>query len=243
MKKKIFITGSGRRIGRALAINFAKKGWDVAIHYNLSENKAIETKQIIENLGIELKCIAVKADVCNYKEFDNAFNQAVDYIGVPDVFINNAGIFPAQQSLSNLSIEEWDSTINTNLRSEFYGAKIFAKVATDGAKIINIGSLGGLEIWKSRLPYNVSKAGVIQLTKALALELAPKIAVNCINPGTIVIPDEKAIDSSEIDVNKIPMKRYGSVEDIFETAYFFANCTNFITGQVINVDGGYHLSL
>jgi 3-oxoacyl-[acyl-carrier protein] reductase len=169
MSKKIFISGSGRRIGRGLAINFAKMGWDVAIHYNSSEVKALETKRTIDNLGVN--CIAVKADVCNYKEFDRAFTQAVDYMGVPDVFINNSGIFPAKQSLENSSIEIWDNTLNTNLRSEFYGAKLFATIASKGAKIINVGSLGGLEIWKSRIPYNVSKAGVIQLTKALALEL------------------------------------------------------------------------
>lgn len=241
MNKLVFISGSGRRIGRALAIKFAEKGFDVGLHYNESEAKAYETKALIDKLGV--KCCVVKADVRDYIEYKKAFKKVVDELGIPNVFINNSGIFPAKQSLDKLSIDEWSNTLNTNLSSEFYGAKIFAEFAIDGAKLINIGSLGGLEIWKQRIPYNVSKAGVIQLTKALALELAPRIAVNCINPGTIVMPDEPAADSSEVSLNRIPMKRYGSVDDIFEAAYFFATCTQFITGQVLNVDGGYHLSV
>lgn len=241
MKKIVFISGSGRRIGRALAVRFAEKGYDVALHYNNSYVTAMETKSLIEARGVE--CIAVKADVSNYNEYKSAFNTVVDELGIPSVFINNSGIFPAKKPIDKLSIDEWSNTINTNLSSEFYGAKIFADYALHGAKLINIGSLGGLEIWKQRIPYNVSKAGVIQLTKALALELAPKIAVNCINPGTIVIPEEPATDSSEVSINRIPMNRYGTVDDIFEAAYFFATCTQFITGQILNVDGGYHLSV
>ena len=240
MNKKIFITGSGRRLGRGLAINFAKKGWDIALHYNNSIEKALETKTIIEDLGV--KCIAVQSDVRNFEEFEQSFLQAVDYTGIPDVFINNSGVFPKRSKIENISTQDWDDVLNINLRGEFFGAKLFSKIAQNGAKIINIGSLGALEIWKNRIPYNVSKAGIIQLTKALAMELAPNISVNCINPGTIIIPGELAADNSEIDVNKIPMLRYGTVDDIFDAAYFFATCTNFITGQIINVDGGYHLA-
>jgi 3-oxoacyl-[acyl-carrier protein] reductase/pteridine reductase len=227
-------------MGRAMAIEFAKKGWNIGLHYNSSEEKANETESLIKDLGV--KCYKVKFDVRDFSAYKRGFQNIVEKLGVPNVFINNAGVFPKRKSLDNIELSDWDDTLNINLRGEFYGAKIFSEYAESGAKIINIASLGALEVWKNRIPYNVSKAGIIQLTKALARELAPKISVNCICPGTIVMPGEAAADSSEIDVQKIPMSRYGNTQDIFDAVYFFAECSPFITGQIINVDGGYHLS-
>jgi len=169
------------------------------------------------------------------KTFENVFKE----FGVPDVLVNNAGIFPLRFALDELEEQVWEETIAINLKAYLFVAKVFSKFARDGSRIINIGSLGGIETWKGRIPYNISKAGVIQLTKSLAKELAPRISVN---PGTIFIPYEpNQIDSPMIPPNKIPMQRYGTILDVFDAVYFFATCSNFITGQVINVDGGYHL--
>lgn len=237
----ILITGSGRRIGRALAIKFAEKKYDVIVHYNNSKEKAFDTVKEIQLLGC--KAVAVKADVRNESEIISAFEQGMDKLGMPEILVNNAGIFPEAKPLQDISLGLWDDTMNTNLRSEFLFAKIFAKYAGKGSKIINIASLGGIEIWKNRIPYNVSKSAVIQLTKALARELAPDISVNCINPGAILIEDDiSKTDTTLIDINKIPMKRFGSVQDIFDAVYFFATASSYITGQVLTVDGGYHLS-
>ena len=216
----IMISGSGRRLGRGLAIEFAKKGWDLAVHYNSSGEMAERTKSEIEALGS--KCHLVKADVLNESEVNAAVAETVTGIGCPDVLINNAGIYPPKAPLSEISSEMWDEVMSVNLRGEFYFAKAFAAIAGENARIINIASLGGLEIWKERIPYNVSKAAVIQLTKALARELAPKISVNCICPGTIDIPGEKAVEEPNFPESRIPMQRYGTVSDVFDAAYFFA---------------------
>lgn len=234
----VFITGSGRRLGAGMAYCFAKKGYDVCIHYNQSKLLAEETYNKIIDLGV--KSAIVKADVTNYDEMKKAFQEGIAHLGVPDLIINNAGVFPKRKSIKELNIEEWDSTLNINLRGEFITSKLFSEVAKNG-KIINISSVGGLEVWKNRIPYNVSKAGVIQLTKSLARSLAPDFAVNCICPGTIYMENQPPADESEIDAKKIPMQRYGSIEDVFDAAYFFAECSNYITGQVITVDGGYSL--
>lgn len=240
MKKTVFITGSGKRIGRALAYNFAELGWNVAVHYNSSENEANKTFEYLQKFDI--KSTLVKADIQKYNEIKKAIYKAKEDLGEIDVLINNAGVFPPKTPINDIDSEFWDFTLNINLRGEFFVSKIFSEFAKSGSKIINFASLGAFEIWKHKIPYNVSKAGVIQLTKALARELAPNIAVNSISPGTINIPNEIGPEPNLISTEKIPMGRHGNTDDIFEAVYFFATCSNFITGQNISVDGGYHLS-
>lgn len=235
----VMITGGGKRMGKGLAIKFAEKKWDVVLLYNNSEDSATETAEYIKNIGS--KVMLVKADITKSEQVDSAFQQVYDSFGVPDVLINNSGVFPTPTALTDISDELWDWAMDTNMKGAFLCSRAYARKAVKGARIIIIGSVGGLEVWKQRIPYNVSKAGLIHLAKALARELAPDITVNCINPGTIIMPDEKADSESDwAFLKKIPMGRYGAVDDIFEAAYFFATCTNYITGQILNVDGGFH---
>lgn len=235
----VFITGGGKRIGKALALGFAEKGWDVAISYLQSESSALSVINEIKSWG--KKAIAVKADLRIKPDIEDAFNKLNNEFGVPDVLLNNAGVFPEKMTLYDISQEIWEDTLNINLRSTLFTSQLFVQKAKYGAKIINIASLGGLEIWKQRIPYNVSKAGLIQLTKALARELAPNISVNAVCPGSINIEEEPSvIDKTLLDVNKIPMGRLGNTKDVFDAVYFFATCSNYITAQIISVDGGYH---
>ncbi|MFP4368570.1 MAG: SDR family NAD(P)-dependent oxidoreductase [Candidatus Kapaibacterium sp.] len=235
----IFITGSGRRIGKALAIEFAKKGWNVLIHYNRSKELAEETYEMVKSYNV--KAGLVQADVRSYEELENAFNEGVETVGRPDVLVNNAGIFPLAMPIQDITEQFWDEAQEVNLRGQFYSAKLFSKLSSQNSRIVNIASLGGLEVWPRRIPYNVSKAGLIQLTKALSLELAPGIAVNAVCPGSIIIPGEAAAeDSPVIPEKRIPMRRHGNVMDIFDAVYFFATASMYITGQIISVDGGYH---
>jgi NAD(P)-dependent dehydrogenase (short-subunit alcohol dehydrogenase family) len=110
-----------------------------------------------------------------------------------------------------------------------------------GGRIVNIASLGAFQIWKDRIPYNVSKAAVVQLTKALARSLAPDIMVNAVAPGAIAIPDEPAAGGM-IAPSRIPMGRHGSTDDIFNAVYFFADTATYITGQTLIVDGGLNIA-
>lgn len=241
MQRGVLITGSGRRIGRGLAIEFARQGWDIIIHFNKSMVLAEETKKYIEhNFGV--KVYLLESDLLKINETVKTFEKFFQEKFVPKVLVNNAGIFPQYTQIQDLNEELFDQTITINLKSYLFISKVFAKYAEEGSKIINIGSLGGIETWKGRIPYNISKSGVIQLTRSLAKELAPKISVNCVNPGTILIPEEpNNIDSAPLPIERIPMKRFGTILDLFDAVYFFATCSNFITGQTISVDGGYHL--
>jgi 3-oxoacyl-[acyl-carrier protein] reductase/pteridine reductase len=236
----VFITGAGRRIGRGLAINFAKNGWDVSINYNSSESEAIKTRDICRQYGV--KANIYKADVSNKEEVMSCLDDIVRTMGVPNVLVNNAGVYPERTALKDISEELIDSTFAINLKGEFFTSQYFSQLAQPNSRIINIASLGALEVWKGRIPYHISKSALVHLTRALSLELAPNISVNCVCPGAIEVPNEQENAAPLLSVDKIPMKRYGTPEDIFDAVYFFATCTSYITGQTIIVDGGYHNS-
>lgn len=241
----VFITGAGKRLGRAMALYFARKGWNVGVHYHTSHDGALQTVRQINVIGdatLGQRGIALKADVRSKSQMEHAFEMTMrEFNSPPDVLINNAGIFPPPVSLQNITHEMWDETLSINLGGEFIAAQIYSAIAFENSRIINVASLGGLEVWKHRIPYNVSKSAVIHLTKALARELAPRISVNCVCPGAIAIPDEPSdSDSAMIAPSRIPMQRHGSPDDICSAVYFFATCSPYITGQILSVDGGYH---
>ncbi|MEI6090218.1 MAG: SDR family oxidoreductase [bacterium] len=235
--KNVIITGGARRLGKHLALNFAKKGYNVVIHYNSSTESAKETHQAILDLGVD--SIMVKADLHNLVEIERLFAIAAEHYGKLDALVNSAAVLPRQMAVSEISEMDWNAVMNVNLKAYLFASQQFAKYADDSAKIINIASLGGQEIWKNRLLYNVSKAGVLQLTKALAREFAPKIAVNSVSPGIVTIPNEPS-ENDTLNPKRIPYGRYATPEEIFSAVYFFAECSNYITAQNLNIDGGYH---
>ena len=238
-KKTVIVIGGARRVGAYLCEQFALKNYNVAIHYNKSESEALALQNKLESLNNSNKIITVKADVSKEADVVNMFSYINEKFSAVDILINNVGIFPKQAEIENISADNWDNILNINLRSHFLTAKEFGKIASNDSRIINFASLGGLEIWKHHILYNVSKAGVITLTKTLARELAPKISVNCICPGIIKMNDDKYFPVAEAN---IPMKRYAGLKDIFDAVYFFAASSGYITGQILNVDGGMHLS-
>lgn len=234
-----FITGSGRRLGKGLALEFARKGWDIIIHCNNSVSQAEQTVAQIRELGVS--CVSFRADVKDYSAMKSGFDEVVSEIGHPNVLVNNAAIYPSSNHLAETELSLWDEVMDTNLKSYFQNAKIFSENAQPGSRIINIASMGAFRIWKGRIPYNVSKAGVVQLTKALALDLAPNISVNSVSPGSIDFDNDPPSEKLTINTGNIPMLRHATTGDVFDAVYFFATASLYITGQNLNVDGGYLL--
>jgi NAD(P)-dependent dehydrogenase (short-subunit alcohol dehydrogenase family) len=234
-----FITGAGRRIGRGLAEKFAGAGWDIVVHYHTPGDEPVRfASELAERF--QVRTCAVQADVRSAEEMRRACTEAAGILGPPTLLVNNAGVFPERRSLQATTEEYWDAVLDTNLRGQLTAAReFFAVCDPKKSRIINFGSLGGAEVWKQRIAYNVSKAGVFQLTKALARELAPDIPVNCIAPGLIDIPEDSV--PMTVPPGAIPMERYGSIDDIFDAVYFFATCSTYITGQILFVDGGRQL--
>lgn len=247
MPTTIFITGAGRRIGRGLALRFAQRNWNVVIHYGSSKEVAEQTLRDVEMFGVQ--AMLVQADVRNRTEIRNALAAGAERFGSIDVLVNNAAIYPPPCPLADVTEGLWREVLETNLFSEFFAAQAAAEIMQqqpinkrgEQGRIINFASLGAYQIWRDRVPYNVAKAAVLQLTRALARALAPTIPVNGIAPGTIEIPEDPA-PGTLLSADRIPARRYGTIDDIFNAVWFFANDATYITGQTLLIDGGLSIA-
>jgi NAD(P)-dependent dehydrogenase (short-subunit alcohol dehydrogenase family) len=242
--KVALITGGGRNLGRELALALAKEGADIIINYFSSENDALQTQTETEKLGV--KAMLVKTDISRISEIQNMANTAIHAFGKIDILINNAGIF-MRTPLNELTEKKWDEVLDTNLKSVLFTAKAFFSPSSPvGAgfqparkgMILNIADVGGFRPWPGYLAYCISKAGVIMATKCLASALAPDVQVNCIAPGMISFPEEFDNHKKDKILDRIPMKRLGSYQDIVNAALFLLCDASFVTGQAIIVDGG-----
>ncbi len=244
MKKKItsqhkvaIVTGGGKRLGRHIAMALSKNGFDVAVHYNTSRTGALQTVKEIKSNGQQ--AIAIKADVTKKANVQQLVKKVIAKFGRIDLLVNNAGVF-VESDFNKVTESMWDTTLDTNLKGPFLFAQAVEPYMTKrgSGKIINIASLGGIQAWgKRHLPYSVSKAGVIMLTRSLSKALAPAIHVNAIAPGYIEM-DEIASTDTRISVESIPLKRYGKASDITDMVIFLATTATYITGQVFAIDGG-----
>lgn len=239
--KNALVTGASRGIGRAIAVELAKNGANIAISYVNNKDKAEEVVNEIKRYGV--KAIAVKADVSKEEEVLNMVKIVKESIGSIDILVNNAGI-NRDNLLMRMSTEDWDKVIDTNLKGTYLCSKALIRdmIKKKSGKIINIASVAGVAGNFGQTNYSASKAGVIGFTKSLAKEVASRgINVNAIAPGLIETDMTLALKEDIRDslVKNIPMGRLGTVQDIANIVIFLASeKSNYITGQVINVDGG-----
>ncbi|MFH1857843.1 MAG: SDR family oxidoreductase [Candidatus Omnitrophota bacterium] len=231
------VTGSADRIGRAIALALAEKGAHVVIHYRRSAQAAKETVRACQRCGV--RAIAIRADLTRAREVGRLFREIRSRFKRLDILINNAALF-SKTPFFRCRESDWDLTLDTNLKGSFLCAQSAARlmVKKGCGKIINIADWSGIRPYTNYLPYCVSKAGVIALTKALALELAPKIQVACIAPGPVLLPKHFTKEEAKSIKGKLPLKRIGSPQDIAQTVLFLLEGTDFITGSTIVVDGG-----
>jgi NAD(P)-dependent dehydrogenase (short-subunit alcohol dehydrogenase family) len=231
------VTGAGRRIGREIALTLGRAGATVVVNYNLSGNGARAVVREIQAQGAE--AIALRADVSSSAQVRRMFTAVEKKFGRLDVLVNNAGIFfPARWN--QLTEEQWDRVLSVNLKGPFFCAQEAARIMKRRKRgnIINISSLGGLQAWPDYMHYCSSKAGLIMLTRCLAKALAPDIRVNTIAPGTIMMPGEKRTRLLDRVIRSAPLRKAGRPEDIANMVLYLACHGEFITGQVLAVDGG-----
>ena len=231
------VTGAARRIGRSIALKLAAEGADVVVNYRSSKTDAEQVIAEITSGG--RRALVWQADVSRRDEVLGMLAAVERDFGRLDILVNNAGIFfPAK--FEQLTEDQWDTILDTNLKSQFLCARAAAPLLkrTGRGRIINLSSLGGLLAWPLYTHYCVSKAGVIMLTRCLARALAPEITVNSVAPGTISFPGEPP---DEDYIRRTPLRKTGTAEDIAGTVAFLAQ-SDFITGQVFVVDGGRALT-
>ena len=240
-KQVVLVTGGSRGIGRAIALKYAKNGYNVVLNY-ISENTDIEglTKEF-EAYGIEV--LFVKADISKANEVEELVKQATQKFGRIDVLVNNAGI-TKDTLLMRMKEEDFDKVIEINLKGTFLVTKQvipYMMKKRDG-RIINLSSVVGVAGNAGQSNYAASKAGIIGFTKSLAKEVASRnIRANCVAPGFIAT-DMTNVLSDEVKTNinaQIPMKRMGTPEDVANLVYFLGSEeSSYITGQLIHIDGG-----
>jgi NAD(P)-dependent dehydrogenase (short-subunit alcohol dehydrogenase family) len=244
MNKVILVTGSSRGIGAGLVANFVKKGYRAVINYSTSAEEAGELyNQISDSAGRD-NILLIKADVSKRSEVRDMLDRIIDHFGGVDVLINNAGV-NLDGPFLEMTDEQWQRVIDTNLTGTFICSQEFAlHFKGEVGDIINIGASTAIRGRKNGCNYCSAKAGVITLTKCLALELAPRIRVNCIIPGYIeteeVMTRYNLYDTETLGnmLHSIPVGRLGTTDDIFKAAEFLVENASYITGQNFLVNGG-----
>jgi len=235
--KVILITGAAKRIGRDIALRLAREGATVAIHYNTSREEAERTAEECGAAGI------FQANLEKVDEIGRMFDEVGQKLGRLDGLVNNAARFTLKDPL-DITEADWDFIHSVNLKAVFFCCQNAARIMRqqDGTShIVNISSLGGLRPWSKHAHYCASKAGVIMLTKALAKAFAPAIAVNSVAPGVIPYGPDQHVDRIERLISATPARRAGTGDEIADAVVFFLTASNFVTGQIMAVDGGLGL--
>jgi NAD(P)-dependent dehydrogenase (short-subunit alcohol dehydrogenase family) len=245
--KTVLITGAARRLGRASALCLAQAGADVAITFRNSAREARETVVDLSALGV--RAFAFHCDVTRENEVQRVMKDAGRELGRIDILVNNAANYETVE-FEELTVQQWDAIFASNTRGPFLVTREALKwmrrkrgkgTGPIEAKVINMGSLGGLKPWPSHAHYCSSKAALHMLTQVMAKALAPEIAVNAVAPGMIDLGERAAAVFMRRMAKQTPMQRNGRAEEIAKAVLFFATAPQFITGQILTVDGGLGL--
>ncbi len=230
-QRTVLITGSAKRIGRGIALRLAAEGYRVAIHYRESEKEARETAAACGDAPL------FHADLGSVTEIRRMFSEIRSRMGPLYGLVNNAARFTRFNPLE-ITESDWDFIHDVNLKATFFCCQEGARQMREGGagRIVNISSLGGIRPWAEHAHYCASKAGVIMLTRALAKAWAPEISVNSVAPGVILMSDQD--NRTEEMIAATPARRAGTTDEVADAVAYFFKATNFVTGQVIAVDGG-----
>lgn len=242
LKDKVaIVTGGTRGIGRAIVLKLADQGANIVVNYRNSDKEAEELKAILEEKGV--KVLTVKCDVSNFEDSKNLIDKCKEEFGKIDILVNNAGI-TKDTLIMRMKEDDFDNVIDVNLKGTFNCAKHASAIMLKQkfGKIINMTSVVGITGNAGQVNYAASKAGVIGLTKSLARELGSRgITANAVAPGFINTDMTKGLSDKVKDeaAKNIPLKKLGNPDDVANLVGFLASdLSNYITGQVINVDGG-----
>jgi pteridine reductase len=233
MSPLALVTGAAHRLGKAFALTLARQGYDIVLHYHRSSDEAVQTKAEIESVGSRVTL--AEADLTQPVEIQSLLS-TLDSL---KVLVNSAAYMPAG-TVGLLSLEDWDTSIDLNLRAPFLIAQEASKKMVEGGLIVNITDIGAQKAWSRYPSYTVSKTALESLTRVLARAFAPGIRVNAIAPGFVLQSDIVPAEEWERLINRVPLKRPARPEEIASVLEFLLR-NEYITGQTIVVDGGYSL--
>ena len=232
--KNVLITGGAKRIGKYISISLAKEGANIVLHYNSSKEDAEKTLEEIMSFGVKVKII--RANLENENEVYSLAKESLDTFGKIDILINNASIY-YPTPLFEENIEDLDRFYKIHIKAPFILSKIIGRKMYEKkeGRIINIADYSALRPYKNFTPYNISKGGLLTLTKCFSKELAPYVLVNAILPGPIVPPDD--LEDKETPLKKTLLKKWGGEKEVYKAVKYLIE-TDFTTGAFIPVEGG-----
>ena len=232
----ILITGAAVRVGRAVALHLAEQGAHIAFSYYLDNEPWLETKAEIQAHGV--RCLAKKTEIQDAGEIRSLVKTTIEQFGQINALINNASVWLKAPFLE-ISEQEWDLALDVNLKGPFLAAQAVAPamLAQGQGVILNISDLSAFQVWPGYAHHAASKAGLVSLTKSLAVELAPTIRVNAIAPGTVLLPENYSPEKKQWAEENSLLKRVGHPHDVARMAAFLLK-NEFTTGAVYFVDGG-----
>ena len=232
------VTGAGTRVGRVIALALGKAGMRVAVHYARSERGAREVAEQILGFGSDARTLP--GDLTDPATGPRLVEHTAKVFGGLDVLVNSAAVM-LRTPIGEVLVEDWDAMFALNLRAPFFLSQAAARVMGErGGVIVNIADLAAFETWKGYIPHAITKAGIVQMTRGLAHALAPKIRVNAVAPGSVLLPEGWTKEQADKLISTTPLKRLGSADDVAE-AVMYLICADYVTGETIVVDGGRHV--
>ena len=232
------VTGAAHRIGLAIALELARQGYAIGLHYNRSAEKAAEAAEQVRALGMPV--FLLPADLSDPDQVEDLFLRVANLRNPLKVLVNSAAVMP-RGDLRAMLVEEWDAALDLNLRAPWLCAKAAAKIMGEaGGCIVNISDTGANKLWTTYPAYTVSKSALETLTRLLGKALAPGVRVNAVAPGLILPSADVPGEVWQRLVERLPLKTAGTPEDVARAVLFFIQ-NAYITGQILAVDGGYGL--
>ena len=232
------VTGAAHRVGRTIALALGARGARVAVHYNASAGPAEATVRDIRAAGGEARAFA--ADLSAPAEPARLVDEVATAFGALDVLVNSAAMM-RRTPVGSVTSADWDAMFALNLRAPFFASQAAARhMAERGGAIVNIADLAAFETWTGYVPHGITKAGVVQMTRALAHALAPAIRVNAVAPGVVLLPEGWDAGAARHLTDTTPLRRVGTPEDVAGAVLYLIDA-DFVTGETIVVDGGRHV--
>src|SRR3954464_12111297 len=232
------VTGAGTRVGRVIALALGKAGMRVGVHYAGSEKGARQTAEEIIRGGSDARTLP--GDLTDPATAPRLVEHTHKVFGGLDVLVNSAAVM-LRTPVGEVLVEDWDAMFALNLRARFFLCQSAARVmAEKGGCIVNIADLAAFEAWRGYIPHSITKAGLVQMTRGLAHALAPKIRVNAVAPGAVMLPEGTTPQEAEKLVSTTPLGRIGTADDVAQAVLYLISA-DFLTGETIIVDGGRHV--
>lgn len=236
---RALVTGGAVRVGRSISLALGRAGYAVAVHHHSSDAAAVETADRLRDMG--RRVLSLEADLGDPDQLTSLFDRLGAAWGGIELLVNNAAIFPRGRP-EEVDVESWDRVFAINARAPFLCARAAARLMGDGGgSIVNIADVAAFEAWPGHVPYAASKAALVSLTRGLALAWAPRVRVNAVAPGAVLLPEGTTDGERRAAAERAALGRVGNPEDVASAVVFLAGA-GYVTGEVLRVDGGEHLS-